>query len=138
LTNIQNKKVFDVSGNKDFEMQNVHAWKRHGGANQRWRIVYVDRARKEQDKGFQRHYGFHIGRAFYFRSRLPMRRIAEAVSTNIKLRRWNKGRVRQQTFRFDGTTKTIKSQYYKQYSLDITSNGRAANLRLTTTNSRWW
>jgi hypothetical protein len=67
-----------------------------------------------------------------------MKRIAEAVGTNMKLRRWNKGRKRQQTFRFDIKSKTIKSQYYKQYSLDIQNNGRSSNLRITTTNSRWW
>jgi len=67
-----------------------------------------------------------------------MKRVAEAVSTNIKLKRWNKGRKRQQTFKFDITSKTIKNEYYKSYSLDITNNGRSANLRITTTNSRWW
>jgi hypothetical protein len=69
---------------------------------------------------------------------MPMRRIAEAVGTNIKLRRWNKGRTRQQTFVFDIVSKTIRSKYHTGYSLDITSNGRSANLRITTTNSRWW
>jgi hypothetical protein len=48
-----------------------------------------------------------------------MKRVAEAVGTNMKLKRWNKGRKRQQTFRFDSRTKTIKGMYYKQYSLDI-------------------
>jgi hypothetical protein len=67
-----------------------------------------------------------------------MQRIAEAVGTDVRLRRWHSGRLRQQTWRFDGTTKTLKSQYYKTYSLDITNNGRSTNLRITTTNSRWW
>jgi hypothetical protein len=119
-------------------MQNVHAWKRHGGANQRWRVLYVDQQKRERGKGFNTRFGFHINRAFYFRSRMPMKRVAEAVSTNIKLKRWNKGRKRQQTFKFDITSKTIKNEYYKSYSLDIASNGKSANLRITTTNSRWW
>jgi hypothetical protein len=130
--------VFDVSANKDREGQNVHIWKRHGGANQRWRVVYADEESKEKVKGKNSTYGFYINRPFYFRSRLPMKRVAECVSTNIKLRRWNNGRKRQQTFKFDQVSKTIKSQYYTSYSLDITSNGRSANLRVTTTNSRWW
>jgi hypothetical protein len=67
-----------------------------------------------------------------------MRRVAEVVGSNIKLRRWHGSRKRQQTFRFDITSKTVKSQYHKSYSLDIQSNGRSANLRVTTTNSRWW
>jgi hypothetical protein len=130
--------VFYVSGNKDTEGQNVHMWKRHGGANHRWRVVYVDQAGKEKTKGYDTDFGFHIGRAFYIRSRMPMKRVAEAVSTNIRLRRAHRGRTRQQTFTFDKVSKTIKSEYYRSYSLDITSNGRSNNLRLTTTNSRWW
>jgi hypothetical protein len=69
---------------------------------------------------------------------MPMRRIAEGVSVDVRLRAMNKGRKRQQTWRFDQVTKTIKHQYYKSYSLDIASNGGSTNLRITTTNSRWW
>jgi hypothetical protein len=67
-----------------------------------------------------------------------MKRVAEVVGSDVKLRRWHGSRVRQQTFRFDGTSKTIKSMYHTSYSMDITNNGRSANLRVTTTNSRWW
>jgi hypothetical protein len=67
-----------------------------------------------------------------------MKRIAEAVSTDVRLRRWNKGRKRQQTWRFDIKTKTIKSQYHTSYSMSIHNNGRHNNLRVTTTTSRWW
>jgi NADPH-dependent glutamate synthase beta subunit-like oxidoreductase len=35
-------KVMDVSGGKDRENQNIHSWKKHGGLNQQWDIVYVD------------------------------------------------------------------------------------------------
>jgi hypothetical protein len=127
----------DVSGNRDSEGQNVHIWKRHGGANQRWRVVYEGQEAKERTKGMGG-YGFRIGRPFYFRSRLPMKRVAEVVGSDVKLRRWHVSRKRQQTFRFDQTSKTIKSQYHTSYSLDIHNNGRSANLRVTTTNSRWW
>jgi hypothetical protein len=67
-----------------------------------------------------------------------MKRVAEVVGTDIRLRRYNQGRKRQQTFRFDRTSKTIKSQYHTGYSIDIASNGGSSNLRVTTTNSRWW
>jgi hypothetical protein len=33
LTNIRNRKVMDVSGNRDKEGQNIHMWKKHGGLN---------------------------------------------------------------------------------------------------------
>jgi hypothetical protein len=80
----------------------------------------------------------YINRLFYLRSRLPMRRVAETVSTNVRLRRYNAGRARQQTFKFDVTSKTIKSDYYRSYSLNIPNNGRNNQLTVTTTNSRWW
>jgi len=67
-----------------------------------------------------------------------MKRVVEAVGSNLKLRRYNRGRVRQQTFKFDIKSKTIKSEYHKSYSIDIQSNGSSSNLRVTTTNSRWW
>lgn len=42
LINVKTNKVFDVSGGKDAEAQKVIMYNRHKGANQRWRIVYVD------------------------------------------------------------------------------------------------
>jgi hypothetical protein len=69
---------------------------------------------------------------------MPMRRIAEVVGTDVRLRRYNQGRKRQQTFRFDVVSKTVKSQYHKSYSLTIPNNGRNNQLRVTTTSSRWW
>jgi hypothetical protein len=138
FVNIQNNKVIDVSGGKDVEGQNVIVWKRHNGANQRWNIIYVDKSKKGPTSGLDKDFGFHIGRLFYFRSRLPMGRIAEAVGTDVRLRRYTTGRVRQQTWKFDGVSKTIKTDYHRTYSLEITNQGRSANLRVTTTNSRWW
>jgi hypothetical protein len=138
FTNIYNRKVFDISGNKDVEGQNVHIWKRHGGANQRWRIIYSDQTTKEQTKGVHKDFGFAVNRAFYIRSRMPMKRVVEVVGSDVRLRRWHGSRVRQQTYRFDAVSKTVKSEYHKSYSLDITNNGRGNNLRVTTTNSRWW
>jgi hypothetical protein len=69
---------------------------------------------------------------------MPMKRIAEAVGSDVRLRRYNGGRKRQQTWKFDITSKTIKSEYHRTYSLNIPNNGRNNQLRVTTTNSRWW
>jgi hypothetical protein len=113
-------------------------WRRHGKVNQQWKIVYVDEAKPEQSKGLDEEFGFHINRPFYLRSRLPMQRVAEAVgANNVVLKRYAKGRIAQQ-FYFDGVSKTLKSQQWKTHSLDIQSNGRNPNVRVTTTNSRWW
>jgi hypothetical protein len=67
-----------------------------------------------------------------------MRRVAECVGTDVRLRRHHRGRPRQQTWRFDGRTKTIKSDYHKSYSLTIPNNGRNNQLRVAGTTSRWW
>jgi hypothetical protein len=67
-----------------------------------------------------------------------MRRVAEAVGSDVRLRRYNSGRVRTQTFKFDIISKTIKSEYHRSYSLEIPNSGRNNQLRVTTTNSRWW
>jgi hypothetical protein len=67
-----------------------------------------------------------------------MKRVAEVVGTDVRLRRYNKSRVRQQTFKFDQVSKTIKSEYHRSYSLTIPNNGRNNQLRVAGTSSRWW
>jgi hypothetical protein len=69
---------------------------------------------------------------------MPMRRVAELVGSDVRLRRYQSSRIRYQTWKFDITSKTIKSEYQKSYSLEIPNSGRNNQLRATTTNSRWW
>jgi hypothetical protein len=98
----------------------------------------LDEAEEVQSKGMNKDWGFHVNRPFYIRSRLPMKRIAECVgANNVNLRRWRKNATGQQWY-FDGVSKTIKNNLWKTHSLDIQSNGGSANIRCTTTNSRWW
>jgi hypothetical protein len=40
-----------------------------------------------------------------------MRRVAELVGSDVRLRRYSTSKVKQQTWRFDITSKTIKSGY---------------------------
>jgi hypothetical protein len=84
-------------------------------------------------------FGFHVNRPFYFRSRLPMKRVAECHgANNIDLRRWRKGAHGQQ-FYFDGVSKTIRSNHWKNYAMEIQGNGGSTNIRMTSgINSRWW
>jgi hypothetical protein len=133
-----NKKVFDVQSGKDAEGQAVWAWNRHNKANQRWSVVYVDKSSKVRSKGYDSKFGFYISRPFYFRSRLPMWRVADNVSNYLRLRRYTTGRRKYQTFKFDRVSNTIKSEYTKSYSLHIYSNGSGSYIQLTTTSSRWW
>jgi hypothetical protein len=90
-------------------------------------------------KGYNEEFGFHCDRPFYLRSRLPFKRVAECHgANNIWLRRWRKNTPAQQYF-FDCASKTIRSQQWKNYAMEIQSNGGSANLRMTSgINSRWW
>jgi hypothetical protein len=89
-------------------------------------------------KGFSKEYGFHINRPFYFVSRLPFKRVAEGNGSNITLRRWRKN-VQQQVWFFNGQDKMIRSNYWKNYCLEIPGNGGQNELRMTSNcKSRWW
>ena len=74
--NWKNNKVLDVHGGKDEEGRQVIVWNRHGGANQRWNIIYVDKAKPVPKTGVNEEFGWHVNRPFYIVSRLPMRRVA--------------------------------------------------------------
>jgi hypothetical protein len=68
-----------------------------------------------------------------------MKRVAECHgANNIDLRRWRKGVAKQQFF-FEPVSKTIRSNHWKNYAMEIQSNGGSSNLRMTSgINSRWW
>jgi hypothetical protein len=84
-------------------------------------------------------FGFHCNRPFYIVSRLPMRRVAESIgANNITIRRWRKNQKMQQ-WTFNCADKTIRSNHWKNYAMEIQSNGGSSNLRTTSgINSRWW
>jgi hypothetical protein len=94
--NFRNGKALDVSGGKDEEGRPVIVWNKHNGANQKWRVVYLDEAEKEPTKGLHEDFGFHINRPFYLKSRMLFGRVAELVgASNIVLKRYVKGRTEQ-------------------------------------------
>jgi hypothetical protein len=129
----------DVYQGKDIEGQQVQIHGRHNGANQRWKVLYLDKKAKTETKGLNEEFGLHINRPFYLVSELPFNRVAEMLGgTNMVLKRWRNNQ-RQQQFFFDEVTKTIRNNYWKNYCLDIQGNGSSTNLRTTSgINSRWW
>jgi len=135
----QNNKVLNVDGNKDLEGQAVKVAGRNNGKNQKWNVIYVDEAKKIADKGLNVDFGFHVNRPFYMQSRLPLRRVIESIgANNMVIKRYTKGRLAQQ-FLFNPKDKTIRSQQWKNYAVEIQSNGGSTNVRCTSTiNSRWW
>jgi len=68
-----------------------------------------------------------------------MQRVIESIgANNMVIKRFVKGRLGQQ-FYFDGVSKTIRSQQWKNYAVEIQSNGGSTNVRLTSgVTSRWW
>ena len=76
FVNPTNNKVLDVYQRKDEEGHVVKVWAKNGdnktNANQRWKVIYLDQAKKTRTKGFNKEFGFHINRPFYIRSRMPM------------------------------------------------------------------
>jgi hypothetical protein len=142
FVNPTNSKVLEIKDNKDEEGQALIVNSRNGdnkkNANQRWKVIYLDKAEAIRTKGFNKEYGMHINRPFYLRSRMPMQRVAECHgANNVWLKRWRKNTNAQQWY-FDEVSKTIKNNHWKSHSLDIQSNGGSSNIRCTTTNSRWW
>lgn len=61
---MKSKKAMDVTGGKDVEGQNVQVYGKHNGANQKWRVVYVDSS-SDQEKGLNKYFGFYINKPFY-------------------------------------------------------------------------
>jgi hypothetical protein len=99
--------------------------------------VYVDTV-KTETKGLNEEFGFHINRPFYLVSELPFNRVAEMLGgTNMVLKRWRNNQ-RQQQFFFDEVSKTIRNNYWKNYAVEIQSNGNSNNLKTAGINSRWW
>ena len=136
MVNVQNNKVLDVEGGRDHEGQNVIAYKRHNGPNQRWNIVYLDKVVK-QKSGLNSKFGFYINRPFYIVSSMPMRRVLEVVGgRNVVIRR--RSNRNTQRWVFDQKSKTIQSFAYRTRSFDIQNAGRSANLQIYYTNSRWF
>jgi hypothetical protein len=123
---------------KDLEMQAVQVHGRHNGANQRWKVLYLDKKAKTETKGLNEEFGFHINRPFYIVSELPFNRVMEMHgNTNMMLKRW-RNTVRQQQFWFDEVSKTIRNNYWKNYAVEIQSNGNSNNLKSAGVTSRWW
>jgi hypothetical protein len=85
--------VIDVQGNKDEEGRPVIVNNNNKGTNQKWKIIYLDQAKKTETSGLNEEFGFHINRPFYLVSELPMNRVAECIgANNIVIKRYAQGR----------------------------------------------
>jgi len=81
LTNMKNKKVLDVHGNHDAENRNLIWYKKNGGLNQQFDIVYVDEWAGEPQKGeFSPDFGLYVERPFYVVTALPSGRYLDLIN----------------------------------------------------------
>jgi hypothetical protein len=108
-------------------------------SKKRWEECDVAKDEKCDNEGLNEDFGFWPNRPFYMRSRMPMRRVMRCHGGGwIHLNRWVKNR-QDQLFYFDGVSKTIKSQQWKNYAIEKHSNGGHPYMRATSNvNSRWW
>ena len=99
----------------------------------------MDKAPKIPKEGLNEDFGFYVNRPFYIVSRLPMKRVVQCHgATHVRLNRYIVNRKDQQYY-FDPVSKTIRSNNWKNYAMEIQSNGGSKNIRMTATiNSRWW
>ena len=130
-------KVFDVSGGKDNENQNIIVYNKHGGINQQFDVVYADEWKGEPGKGdFNPKFGLYVERPFYIISELGENRYLDLINNANFVIKVRNGRS-SQTWFFDQKSLTIKTMYNKQ-SWNINSNGGASSMRIYSTNSNWW
>jgi hypothetical protein len=130
-------KVFDVSGGKDNENQNIIVYNKHGGINQQFDVVYADEWKGEPGKGdFNPKFGLYVERPFYIISELGENRYLDLINNANFVIKVRNGR-NSQTWFFDQKSLTIKTMYNKQ-SWNINSNGGASSMRIYSTNSNWW
>jgi hypothetical protein len=125
----------DVKDGKDIESQPVIVGKKNSGANQRWKILYTDKATVAK-KGLDDDFGFQINRPFYVMSRMPHGRALEASGSTVRINSWQMGRTVQQ---WVFTEKRVISPVTRRTTAIEQPNGGRNNLRLyNSINSRWW
>jgi uncharacterized protein YneR len=130
-------KVFDVSGGKDNENQNIIIYKKHGGLNQQWDITYADEYPDEPKKNeLNERFGLYVERPFYIVSQLGSNRYLDLINNRNMVIKTRNGR-NTQIWWFDQKSLTIKTKYNNQ-SWDIQSSGRTQNMQVWSTNSGWF
>jgi hypothetical protein len=136
---VQNErgKVMDVHGNRDEENRDIIVWNKHGRLNQQWDLIYKDQYPKDPTKGqLNKDFGLIVERDFYIVSRMRSGRYLDVVDGRNLVIKTRNGR-KSQTFYFHQQSLTIRTRYNNQ-SIEIQNSGKATNLRIYSTNSKWW
>jgi hypothetical protein len=110
-------------------------WKKHGGLNQQWDVVYADEYPAEPTKGqFNKDFGMYVERPFNVISEIGTHRYLTVINNRDFVIKVSNGRKEQQWY-FDQKTLTIKSSYSTGRSWDIRSSNK---VNLYNTNSQWY
>jgi hypothetical protein len=126
----------DVHGNRDEENRDVIVWKKHGKLNQQFDVIYADQWKRDPIKGeFNSDFGMYVLRDFYIVSQLKSGRYLDILGRNLVIKTRN-GR-NTQTWYFHQQSLTIRSKSNNQ-SFDIQNSGRAQNMQVYSTSSKWW
>ena len=123
----------DVSGNRDAENQNIHMWKKHGGLNQQWDVIYVDEYPDEPKKGeLNKDFGLYVDRTFHIVSEMNSHRYLDLINNRNMVIKTKNGRNTQEWW-FDQASLTIKTRLNNQ-SFDIQNSGKTNNMQIWSTN----
>jgi membrane carboxypeptidase/penicillin-binding protein PbpC len=135
ITN-ERAKVLDVQSGKDAENQNVIVWRKHGGLNQQWDVIYANKWKRDPRKGeLNKDFGIYVDRTFLLVSKLRSGRYIDLIGRDLVIKTSN-GRNTQQWY-FHQQSLTIRSRSNNQ-SWDIKSAGKTNNMQVWSTNSGWW
>jgi hypothetical protein len=111
-------------------------YKKHGGLNQQWDVIYVDEYKGEPEKGeFSPKFGLYVERDFYIVSQLGANRYLDLIGNNMVIK--TKNSRKSQIWYFDQRSYTIKTRVNNK-SWDIISSGKTTRMQVYSTNSGWF
>jgi len=138
VTNEKNGKVLDVAGHRDRQHNNIGAYRKHGGLNQQFELIYVDEfPEPPRDGEMAEDWGFRIGVPFHVKSELGSGKHLDIIGRRMVIKTPAETR-KTQSWYFDYRTRTIKNYYQKGWSFDIVNSGRTNRFQAYNTNSGWW
>jgi hypothetical protein len=80
----------DVHGNRDDESRDIIVWKKHGGLNQQWDLIYANQYPKEPTTGqLNEDFGLYVNRSFYVVSALGKKRYLDLVGRDFVIKTSN-------------------------------------------------
>jgi hypothetical protein len=103
-------KVADVQGGRDAENANVLMYRKHGGLNQQWNLIYVDEMPAELKKGdFDPDFGMKVETDFHIISMMKNGRYLDRVGYDVVIKTPNARNT--QVWYYHWKTRTIRNKY---------------------------